>query len=102
MKFGKVHYIEAVGSIDEVYAHTRKAMLPQTFFLIGPKTSGKTTLGGALAERCNMKHFNFLKFIKDSGLNGKDDETVTLALIKYLINETHPRILLEDFPQNEF
>jgi adenylate kinase family enzyme len=28
MKFGKVHYIEALGSIDDVYAHTRRAMLP--------------------------------------------------------------------------
>ena len=49
-----------------------------------------------------MKHFNFPKFINDNGLKKKDDETKTLALIKYLINETNPRILLEDFPQNDF
>ena len=98
MKFGKVHWIEAKGSIQDVYNHTKEGMLPQTFFLIGPKTSGKTTLGTALADRCNMKHFNFPKIINDSGLKKKDDETKTLALIKYLINETNPRILLEDFP----
>ena len=49
-----------------------------------------------------MKHFNIPKFINDNGLKKKDDETKTLALIKYLINETNPRILLEDFPQNDF
>jgi hypothetical protein len=41
---------------------------------------------------------NFGKFLKDNGLKSKDDETVTMALIKYLINETSPRVLIEDFP----
>lgn len=71
------------------------------FFLIGPKCSGKSSLGGALAEKTNMHLLNFTKFVKEHGLKGKDDETVTMALIKHLINEIHPRILLEDFPQNE-
>lgn len=44
-KFGKVRWIDAGFSIDEVYAETRKAMLPNIFFLIGPKSSGKSTLG---------------------------------------------------------
>lgn len=98
MKFGKVNYIKAIGSVNDVYEETKRAMLPQTFFLVGPKCSGKTTLGQALAERTNMKMFNFTKFIKENNLKNKDDETTTMALIKYLINETHPRILLEDFP----
>lgn len=53
MKFGKVHFISAIGSINDVYQETKKAMLPETFFLIGPKCSGKTTLGKSLAERAN-------------------------------------------------
>lgn len=76
-------------------------MLPEMFFMIGPKCSGKTTLGGAFAEKTNMHLLNFPKFVKDNGLLGKDDETVTMALIKRLINEIHPRILMEDFPQND-
>ena len=30
-----------------------------------------------------------------------DDEEVTLALVKRLVNETAPRVLIEDFPRNE-
>jgi len=77
-------------------------MLPQMFFMIGPKGSGKTLLGTMLAERTNMYIINFWSFLKENGLYGKDDETVTMGLIKYLINEIHPRVLIEDFPQNEF
>lgn len=61
-------------------------MLPQIFFIIGPKCSGKTALGSALAERTNMHLLNFSKFIKENNLKGKDDETITSALIKNLIN----------------
>jgi adenylate kinase family enzyme len=101
-KFGKVHYIAATGTVAEVYQETKKAMLPQTFFIIGPKCSGKTTLGKALSERTNMKLINFSKFIKDNDLKSADDETKTMGLIKLLVNETVPRVLIEDFPQNEY
>lgn len=73
-------------------------MLPNIFFMIGPKSSGKTSLGNALAERCNMQVLNFSKFLKEHQLKEADDETKTAALIKVLVNETAPRILLEDFP----
>lgn len=43
-------------------------MLPQIFSIIGPKCSGKTALGSALAERTNMNLVNFTKFVKDNGL----------------------------------
>ena len=100
-KFGKVRHIDAGLGINEVYTETRKACLPQIFFMIGPKCSGKSHLGAALAERTNMQTLNYGKFVKDNGLKGKDDETQTMALIKHLIGETAPRILLEDFPQTE-
>lgn len=98
-KFGKVRRIYAGASIDKVYDETRKAMLPQIFYFIGPKCSGKTALGTALAERSNMTLLNFTQFVKDHNLKGLDCETKTQTLIKYLVNETSPRILLEDFPQ---
>ena len=53
-KFGKVRWIDAFGSVQDVYEQTKKAMLPEVFFVIGPKCSGKSMLGGALAERTNM------------------------------------------------
>lgn len=74
------------------------AMLPQIFYLLGPKCAGKTTLGAALADRTNMNVLNFSKFVRENGLKDQDCETKTQALIKYLVNETAPRILLEDFP----
>ena len=47
-KFGKVRHIDATGSIAEVYAQTKQAILPQCMFLLGPnwgwnrpKASGK-------------------------------------------------------------
>ena len=58
-KFGKVRWIEAIGSINEVYEQTKKAMCPQMFYLVGPKCSGKTVLGSALAERANMQLMNY-------------------------------------------
>jgi len=48
-----------------------------------------------------MQPLMFSKFVKDNGLKGKDCETVTMALIKHLIQETAPRVLIEDFPQTE-
>ena len=70
--------------------------------MIGPKCSGKSELGRALAERTNMTMFNFPQFLRQSNLKGKDDETVTMALIDRVRELTSPRLLIEDFPQNEF
>jgi len=50
-------------------------------FLIGPHTSGKTTLGQHASDRTNIKMMNFENFIKTNGLIGKDDETMVLTLI---------------------
>ena len=81
-RFGKVKRIDS--SVDELVAYqsTRKAMLPQISCIIGPKASGKTTLGNALCERTNMKLVNFNDFVSDNKLDEEDDETVTMALIK--------------------
>jgi adenylate kinase family enzyme len=62
-RFGKVR--EVSGEYDElmVYENTRKAMLPQVSFIIGPQASGKTTLGAALCERTNQRLINFNEFV---------------------------------------
>ncbi len=101
-KFGKVRSIDANGSVQDVYEQTKAALLPQVFFLIGPKSSGKTTLGSALADRTNMHLMNFHSFVRENGLKGKDDQVITQALIKSMRTQIHSRILIEDFPQNEF
>jgi hypothetical protein len=66
--------------------------------LIGPKVSGKTTLGQAIAERTNAKLLKFGQFLKESKLEGSDDNTVVLALIQKLALEISPRIIITDFP----
>ena len=81
-RFGKVRRVDANREEIEVYEDTRKAMLPQISCMIGPKASGKTTLGNALCERTNMKMINFNDFIADNCLTDENDETVTMALIK--------------------
>lgn len=58
-QFGKVRRIDASKDVNEVYEQTKKAMLPSISFLLGPKASGKSTLGKALASRTNMKFFDF-------------------------------------------
>ena len=73
-------------------------MIPQVFFIIGPKCSGKTALGSSLAERASMHLMNFNQFLAENNLTGKDDETTTMALIKLLIDTPHTRVLIEDFP----
>jgi adenylate kinase family enzyme len=77
-------------------------MLPSISFLLGPNASGKSTLGKALANRTNMKFLDFNQFVRDNGLVGKKDELVTGELIKAMINEPSPRVLIKNFPQNIF
>ena len=79
-------------------------MLPEVYFLIGPKGSGKTSVAKELAYRTNMEIINFEQFMRDRGLSAEDDgdEEVTLALVSRLIHETtSTRVLLEDFPRTE-
>lgn len=101
-QFGKVRRIDASKDINEVYEETKKAMLPSISFMLGPKASGKSTLGKALANRTNMKFLDFNQFVIDNGLKGKKDDFVTGELIKAMINEPSPRVLIKNFPQNVY
>ena len=73
--------IPATGGISEVAALTKEAVIPQTMFMLGQKGSGKSAIAGAMADRSNMKHISFPKWVVDNGLEEDDDETVCLALI---------------------
>jgi len=100
-RYNKVKFIDSTQNIEDVYKDTKRALLPEVFFLIGPKASGKSTIGRQLAERTNMKLINFDSFVKCQSLKGADDETVVFELIRTLIDEVSPRVLLESFPQND-
>lgn len=99
-QFGKVRTIDASGPVSDVYIKTKEALLPEVYFLIGPKASGKTTIGKHLAEKTNMHLMSFEHFCQQSKVHDKDDETKVFKLIHFLLETVHPRILIEDFPQN--
>jgi len=101
-RFGKVREVDGSGDQIEVFKATRKAMLPQVSWIVGPKMSGKTVVGSCLASRTNAKLLNFKDFIAQQGLQNSDDETIVHALIQQLALEISPRILIENFPQNSF
>jgi adenylate kinase family enzyme len=101
-KFGKVNEVDGSGDTFQVWNLTRKAMLPQVSFLIGPKISGKVTLASALAERSNAKCISFKHFCDENDLTGKDDDTIVLALIQQLSLEISPRVIITDFPQTAY
>lgn len=98
-KFGKVREVDGSGDSFTVWALTRRAMLPQVTFLVGPMCSGKTALGTALCSRTNAKLVNYGKFLKEQGLESCDDDEQVLSLINSLASEICPRVILEDFPR---
>ena len=53
-KLGKVKHIDASKSVNEVFEATKKAMLPEIYFMIGPKGSGKSIVSKTLGARANM------------------------------------------------
>ena len=97
-KFGKVRRVDATGDVNDVYAETKKAIIPQTMFLIGPKACGKSTIARNMADRTNMKHVDFLLWRKECGLKDAGDEEVCAKLIDYLAHEIKPRVVIESFP----
>lgn len=66
--------------------------------MIGPHKAGKSTLGAALCERTNMAKLDFASFLKDNNLHSKTEEEQVKELIKYLVNQSSPRVLIEEFP----
>ncbi len=67
-KFGKLRYIDANDTEVNVYAETKKAVLPDVFFMVGPTMAGKSSLGNALCDRTNMGIIEFEAFVREKGL----------------------------------
>lgn len=100
-KYNKVKFIDSTQDMEDVYIDTKRALLPEVFFIIGPKAAGKTTVGTQLAHRTNMKLLDFEQFVKCKNLCGQDDESIVFELIKDLVDEVSPRVIIENFPQND-
>ena len=101
-RFGKVRRIDATGSISEVYAQSKDAVLPQTELILGIKGSGKTTVAKDLCERTNAAYLNFLDFAAREDMQDIDEEELVGKLIQALAEEPKPRVVMENFPQNLF
>jgi adenylate kinase family enzyme len=86
-KIGKVRRIDATGEANDIYEETRKAIIPQIMFVIGPKACGKSTICANMAARTNMKHIDYAEWKKESGNKDADDEEGTQKLIESLAHE---------------
>ena len=85
-RIGKVKNVDCSGSISDVFKLTMKAVLPQIYFAIGPKASGKTAVTTYLAERTNMLRMDFESFASMRKFSGfrNDPDLLTRELIKEL------------------
>lgn len=102
-QFGRVREVDGGRDVGDVWADTRRAMLPQVSFIIGPHASGKTMLGNTICERSNATLLKMNEFLaQENLLTEKSEERIVMALIKRLANEVSPRVLIKDFPQTEF
>lgn len=100
-KIGKVRRIDATGDVNDIYEATRKAVIPQMMFIIGPKACGKSTIASNMAYRTNMRHIDYQQWKKDTGNKEIEDEEGCTKLIEYLAHEIKPRVIMENFPENE-
>lgn len=48
-----------------------------------------------------MTVLDFPKFVQSKKLGSRSDEEQVKELIRYLVDQTSPRVLIEDFPQTE-
>jgi len=48
-----------------------------------------------------MKMMDFQTFLRDKNLTEKTDEEKVKGLIQHLVNETAPRVLIQEFPETE-
>ena len=70
-------------------------------FIIGPKACGKTTIAANMSYRSNMRHIDYIQWKKDTGNKDIGDEEGCTKLIEYLAHEIKPRVIMENFPENE-
>jgi len=99
-RFGKVCRIDASQSVKDVYECTKQALLPEVYSLIGPKCSGKRTVGMKVAERANLRYLDFERFLKAKKLTKASDEDKMREFVNFMYNANETRFLALNFPQN--
>jgi adenylate kinase family enzyme len=97
-RFGKVFKIDASRSVKEVYECTKQALIPELFCLLGPKCSGKETVGTQVAKRANMRFMNFSRFLRVKKLVKASDEKKMKELTLFLLEANATRFLIQNFP----
>lgn len=100
-RFGKVSKIDASKSVKEVYEATKQALLPEVYSLIGPKCSGKRTVGHKVAERANLRFLDFSRFLKAKKLTRASDEEKMKEFVKFMYGANETRFLALNFPENK-
>ena len=100
-KLGKVKEVRSIGTPLEDYQQVLKAILPQLYFIIGSKSSGKTAVSKYLADRTNMKYINFQQFASQKSFIPfrNNPVLITQELIKHLHTEYSTRIVIDGFPE---
>lgn len=99
---GKVRTVDGNRSPPEVYREFVEASLPQLFFFIGPRCSGKSTVCKHLAKRTNMHYIDFKTLLSKkrfAAVRG-DPEAVTKEFIRCLHTVKASRLIIEGFPEN--
>lgn len=99
-KFGKVREVDGSRNTFEVWNEVRKVMLPQVSFMIGPKSANE--FGATLAQRTNQRLFDFEQFICQREMEQASDDDKVLALIQSLAEESSARVLITNFPVNQY
>jgi calcium-dependent protein kinase len=97
--FGVVRKVNCMGTVNEVFFRTLCALRPETFFIAGAKSSGKSTLAEALGRRYYFFVLDLQRVIKKTD---GSDEAITRKLVQTLQGFKHEsRVLVDGFPMNE-
>ena len=86
--------------MEEVYAQTKKALLPQCMLLVGPKASGKTSVAKLLETKIASKSIDYAKFLVENALTDQLDEDKIGKFIQHLARDRANSVVLENFPEN--
>lgn len=97
-QFGKLYRVPATGSVNDVFASVKNAILPQSLVLMGPKASGKTSVAVKLEKKLSAQIIDFSKYLKDNNLTEVLEEEQITEFINYLARGRSHTIILENFP----
>jgi len=82
--FGKVYPIDACGGINEIFAATKEALLPNIIYLYGPPIGQNRQLAEFLQDRLQYKLIVNYKLYKANNLDNASDDKKINFMINYL------------------